>query len=145
MFFDFKMVLPKPTFEVVHLEKLYDEDKKLVMPEYINALLLKLIRLKAFPTFNQENTYMSGYLQNVEGFLLVNDGYNYFLINPAEYEGQRLACIISFQESLDSLQKSKYRDLLLSLFCLQPQTLVNEEADRETWKKIFAKNICDVI
>lgn len=145
MFFDFQMVLPKPAFEVVHLEKLHDEDNKLVMPEYINALLLKLIRLKAFPTFNQENSYMPGYLQNVEGFLLVNDGYNYFLINPAEYEGQRLSCIISFQETLDSLQKSKYRDLLLSLFCLQPQTLVNEEEDRETWKKIFAKNMCDVI
>jgi len=139
------MSLPKPTFEVVHLEKIYDEDKKLVMPEYINALLLKLIRMKSFPTFNQENSYLHGYLQHIEGFLLVNDGYNYFLINPAEYQGQRLACIISFQETLDSLQKSKYRDLLLSLFCLQPQTLVNEEADRETWKKIFTKNICDVI
>lgn len=138
--------LPKPIFQVVHLERLYDEDGKQMLPEYIQTLLLKLIRMKAHPTFNQENPYPRKYLQELEGFLLVHENYKYYLINPKEYEGQRLGCLITFDEPLDSLQRSKYQHLLSGLFCLRPQTLLQEEDDRQDWKTILAKhNSCNIL
>ncbi len=137
--------LPKPIFQVVHLEKLYDEDGKQVLPEYIETLLLKLIRMKAHPTFNQETPYPRKYLNNLEGFILVHENYKYYLVHPKDYEGQRLGCLIYFQEPLDCLQRSKYHHLLSGLFCLRPQTLVQEEEDRQTWKSILKDNTCTII
>ena len=137
--------LPKPTFHVVHLEKIKDVDGKYILPEYTNTLLLKLIRMKAFPTLNQDNPYNPEYLTTLEGFLLVEEDSNHYVISPAEYKNQRLVCIISFEEPLDSLQKSRYRYLLKSLFCLHPQTLQAEEENHEAWKKILGKNMCDII
>jgi len=137
--------LPKPIFQVVHLEKLYDDDGKQILPHYIETLLLKLIRMKAHPTFNQETPYPKKYLRELEGFLLVHENYKYYLIHPEEYDGQRLGCLIYFQEPLDSLQRSKYHQLLSGLFCLRPQTLIQEEEDRVYWKKLLANTNCNII